>query len=427
MNESFLHYIWQFQYFDKTNLRTTEGEEIIVYKQGLLNTHAGPDFSNAKIKIGSMEWAGNVEIHINASSWNEHRHQHDDAYNNVIVHVVWQNDTPIYAKDNTLLPTIELKNRVSQSLLNQYQKLIQTASLVPCERSLPGVQQITRLSMLDRALVERLQSKSQWIREVYNNKGNDWEETTYQLIARNFGFKVNNDPFLALAQKLPYKLILKQSSPVQVEALIFGMAGFLEAGMKDNYFNELQREFKLYKTKYQLGDKMLHPAQWRFLRLRPANFPTIRLAQFSALLSTSRSLFSSILEAESYAALVKLFTTSQSVYWQSHYRFGKKSKTTISALGDSSIDNLIINSVAPLLAAYGTEREDFSYIDRAQEILQQVPAEVNSITRMWEHLDWKVKTAFDSQALIELYNNYCKRRNCLNCTIGTSILKPNVE
>ncbi|PZR38900.1 MAG: DUF2851 domain-containing protein [Azospira oryzae] len=427
MNESFLHYIWQFQYFDKNALTTTDGEAIIVYKQGHHNTDSGPDFSNAKIKIGTIEWAGHVEIHINASAWNEHRHQHDDAYNNVILHVVWQNDKPIFAKDGSRIPTLELKNRIAASLIHHYHQLINTSSVVPCKQSLPQVNDITRLSMSDRVLVERLQSKSQWIRDVYSSTGNDWEEATYQLLARNFGFKVNNDPFLLLAQRLPYKLILKQSSSIQVEALIFGMAGFLEAGMKDDYFNALQREFKQHQTKYRLEDKVLNPAQWRFLRLRPANFPTIRLAQFSALLSKSRSLFSSIIEAASYADLVRLFTTSQSAYWQNHYRFGKKSNSTISALGDASIDSLIINSVAPLLTAYGIERDEPSYIDRAQEILQQIPAEANTITRIWDQLNWKVKTAFDSQALTELYTHYCKRRNCLNCSIGASILRPNAQ
>jgi len=427
MNESFLHYLWQFQYFDKKELKTTEGEDIVIYKQGILNSHAGPDFSNAKIKIGTIEWAGNVEIHIKASGWIDHRHQEDAAYDNVILHVVWQNDKPIYARDKSVLPTLELQHRAPGALITQYQKLINTTSSVPCERLLPLVPEITRFSMSDRTLVERLQQKSQWIRDLYKSIGNDWEETAYQVIAKNFGFKVNNDPFLALAQHLPYKLILKQSNPIQVEALIFGVAGFLEAGMKDGYFNELQREFRLQKTKYRLEDKVLNPAQWRFLRLRPANFPTIRLAQFSALLTTGRNLFSRIIEAEGYEALTKLFSTSQSAYWQNHYRFGKKSNSGISAMGSASVDNIIINSVAPLLVAYGAEKGAQTYIEWAQEILQQIPAESNAITRTWEKLNWEVKTAFDSQALIGLYSNYCKPKNCLNCAVGASILKPNIE
>lgn len=427
MNESFLHYIWQFQYFDKKQLTTTQGDPIAISRQGMLNTNAGPDFSNASIKIGDIQWAGHVEIHIKSSAWLDHQHQRDAAYNNVILHVVWHDDKPIHAADGSHLPTLELKHRVSRALISEYQKLIGTSSSVACERLLPQVNTLTRLSMLDRVLVERLQVRAQWIREIYHATGNDWEETAYRALARNFGFKVNSDPFLTLAQRLPYKFILKQTTTLQVEALIFGMAGFLEAGMKDNYFNELQREFRLLRAKYQLHGAELNPAQWRFLRLRPANFPTIRLAQFSALLSSAKHLFSRIVETESAADLSKIFATTQSVYWQSHYRFGKPSAGLINPLGAASIDNILINSVAPMLAAYGMEKDDYSYIDRAQNVLQHIAAEDNAITRTWDHLNWKVKTAFDSQALIELYNNYCKRKNCLNCNIGASILKPNTE
>lgn len=424
MNESFLHYIWQSQYFNKNELKTTEGESVVVYKPGMLNTNSGPDFSNAKIKIDTIEWVGHVEIHLRASDWQQHHHQHDAAYNNVVLHVVWQNDEPVYAKDKSLIPTLELKNRVDQTLIDQYKKIIANASDIPCEQLLPDVPVITRVAMLDKAMVERLQTKAEWIRALYRKGINDWDETTYQVIAKNFGFKINSDPFLTLAERLPYKIILKQSQLYQVEALVFGIAGFLEAGMKDDYFNALKKEFALLKTKYQLTDKVIEPAQWRFLRLRPANFPTIRLAQFSALLWKNKNLFSKIVESSGYKELTQLFDVSQSEYWKEHYRFGKKSAASISGTGSFSIDNIIINSVAPLLSAYGMEKAEPAYIERAQEILQQLPAEANAITRTWSKLDWSVKTAFDSQALIELYNTYCKRRNCLSCTIGASLIKP---
>jgi hypothetical protein len=427
MNESFLHYLWQFQYFDKSELKTAEGESVTVFKPGFLNSNAGPDFSQGKIKIGSIEWAGSVEIHIKSSGWKDHHHDDDAAYENVILHVVWQNDKPVVRKDGSVLPTIELRNRVNESLITEYKKLINSSFAIPCSKLLPRVTDITKLSMLDKALVERLEGKSFFVKELLKKNNSDWNETCYQLLAKNFGFKVNSDPFLQLTQNLPYKILLKHSNnSLQGEALLFGVAGFLEGGMKDDYFTSLQKEFKILSAKYQLDRKKLNPAQWKFLRLRPANFPTIRIAQFAAMIVNSPNIFSKLLDANGYKELKEIFKADQTSYWHSHYRFGKKSKSSVYDLGMMSIDNLIINSVAPLLVAYGIEHAETSYIDKAQQILQQMPAEGNKIIRSWNDLNWKVKNAFDSQALIQLYNNYCQERNCLNCVIGTSLLKPEV-
>jgi Protein of unknown function (DUF2851) len=426
MNESFLQYLWQFQYFNKSDLQTTTGEKVEIFKQGVLNTNSGPDFSNAKIKIGSIEWAGNVELHTKASGWTDHKHDDDAAYENVVLHVVWQNDKKIIRKDGSHLPTLELKDRVDQTLIHHYRKMIDSGLQIPCENSLESINDITRLSMLDKALVERLQFKSQFVRELLKDNNNDWEETCYQVVAKNFGFKVNSDPFLQLARNLPYKILLKHTDHLlQVEALLFGVAGFLEGGIQDEYFIKLQKEFKLLSTKYSLEEKKLNPVQWRFLRLRPANFPTVRIAQFASMIAGTRGVFSKFIEAKDYADLANVLNVDQSTYWLNHYRFGKKANAVVNSLGQSSLDNVIINSVAPLMVAYGIEKADQEYIERAQKILQQVGAENNKITRVWNAVNWKVKTAFDSQALIELFNNYCQQKNCLNCTIGASILRPN--
>jgi hypothetical protein len=426
MNEAFLHYIWQFQYFDKRDLLTTEGEQLEVFRQGIWNTDAGPDFFNAKIKIDSIEWAGSIEIHIKSSEWLEHHHDQDNAYENVILHVVWKDDKPVKRRDGSRIPTLQIGQRVNQNLLSQYRKLVESSFVIPCGKILSTVNEITKLSMLDKVLIERLELKSQTVSEAKKRNNNDWEETAYEILARNFGFKVNTDPFYLLSQSLPYKILLKHADhPIQVEALLFGVAGFLEGGLKDEYFTQLQKEFKVLSTKYKLEDKKLNPAQWRFLRLRPANFPTIRIAQFSSLIATNKNLFSKFIEVQSYVGLLKIFDIDQSDYWRKHYRFGKKSKSEVNDFGQLSKDNLIINSVIPLLVAYGIERGEQMYIDRAQEILQQMPAEANKITRVWNELEWNVKTAFDSQGLIQLYNNYCMERNCLNCSIGISVLRPN--
>jgi hypothetical protein len=425
MNESFLHYVWQFQYFDKSELRTTEGEPVTVFKPGFLNSNAGPDFSQGKIKIGSIEWAGSVEIHIKSSGWKDHHHDDDAAYENVILHVVWQNDKPVVRKDGSVLPTIELRNRVNESLIAEYKKLINSSYAIPCSKLLLGVSDITKFSMLDKVLAERLEAKSLFVKELLKKNNSDWNETCYQVLARNFGFKVNADPFLQLTQNLPYKILLKHlNSSLQVEALLFGVAGFLEGGMKDEYFTSLQKEFKILSAKYQLDAMKFNPSQWKFLRLRPANFPTIRIAQFAAMIAKSPNIFSKLIDANNYAELKEIFNVNQTSYWHSHYRFGKKSKSSVYDLGGMSIDNLIINSVTPLFVAYGIAHGETTYLDRAQQILQQMPAEGNKIIRAWEEWNWKVKNAFDSQALIELYNNYCQKRNCLNCVIGASLLKP---
>lgn len=423
MSESFLHYLWQFQYFERKDLLTSEGEQITVLKTGLLNSNAGPDFFNAKINIDGIEWAGNVEIHVKSSDWFAHHHEIDTAYSNVILHVVWENDKPVVQNSGSI-PTLELKNRVHQSLLKEYKKLINSPASIPCEKSIPAVDELIKLSMLDKALMQRLENKATLVKDLLSLNNNDWDETTYQLLAKNFGFKVNADPFFQLSKVLPYKIIQKQSSLLQVEACLFGQAGMLETKTKDEYISLLFREYQLLSQKYSLHDLRLNPGQWRFLRLRPANFPTIRLAQFASMLFHSKNIFSQLMSAESYLSIRKIIEQHQSEYWRTHYRFEKKAKGNVPELGEASIENIVINTVAPLLVAYGKYKDEQVYIDRAIELLQQLPAEQNKITRAWADLNLKVKNAFDSQASIELYNNFCQKRECLNCNIGISILKP---
>jgi len=424
MNESFLHYLWQFQYFDKNDLLSSDGEPISILKVGFLNSNSGPDFSDAKIKINGIEWAGTVEIHIKSSDWQVHHHETDAAYDNVVLHVVWENDQQIFRVDKTLIPTLELKDRVDASLLKEYRKLINNPSAIACEKSFTGVDDLVKLSMLDKALMQRLENKASQVNEILKLNQGDWEETCYQLLAKNFGFKVNADPFYQLAKSLPYKIIQKQNGLLQVEALLFGQAGMLETKTKDEYITSIFQEYKLLAQKYSLHESRLNPSQWKFLRLRPANFPTVRIAQFASLLYSSKNIFSQFVSANSFSSIQKLLAVDQSAYWSTHYRFGKKAKSAVPDIGESSIQNIIINTVAPLLVAYGKYKDEQVYIDKAVELLQQLTAEQNKITRTWNDLGMKVKTSFDSQSLIELYNNFCQRRQCLNCSIGISILKP---
>ena len=426
MHESFLYYIWQLQYFNKKDLTTTTGEKIEVFKPGILNADSGPDFSDAKIKIGDIEWAGTVEIHTNASAWHEHHHDVDEAYNNVVLHVVWQNDKPVFRADKTAMPTLELQQLVDQSLILEYKKLVNSPTPIPCEKSFDAVDELVKLSMLDKALMQRLELKATQVIQLLNHNQNDWEAITYQLLARNFGFKVNYGPFFQLSQAVPYKILLKHASNLlQMEALLFGQAGFIDNSLNDEYMKLLQREYQMLAKKYSLENSQLNKSTWKYLRLRPANFPTLRIAQFSALLFERKNFFARMLETEDLRSLKSIFNVTPSEYWHHHYRFGHKTVQSLAGLGESSIDNLIINTVVPILVAYGKHKDDQLYIDRAVSFLQQIQPESNKITKVWVELKLVAKSAFDSQGLIELNNNFCLKRRCLSCAIGTSILKPN--
>jgi hypothetical protein len=425
MQESLLHYIWQFQYFNRENLVTTSGEQITVFHPGFRNTHSGPDFSNARIKIGELEWIGHVEIHVHASGWKDHKHDSDPAYDNVVLHVVWKDDYPVVRKDKSVLPSMELMGRVDDSLLLRYKKIFLNPETIPCSSSIAQVNALTTLSMLEKALMTRLEAKTGVIIETLQENNNDWEETCYQMLCRNFGFKVNTEAFLRLAQAVPYKVIMKHSDKLlQIESLLFGQAGLLDDPFDDEYFLLLKREHSLLSQKFNLHDSKMSRAQWRFLRLRPANFPTIRIAQLAGLLFRQRNIFSKFIEARSYKDLINILATSQSEFWRHHYLFGKYIEEEIPSLGKMSVENVIVNTVVPVVVAYGKQKDDQELVDRAVRILQEVHTEDNAIVKKWNALGIPSKTAFDSQALLELHNNFCLRRKCLDCTIGSSLIRP---
>lgn len=426
MRETLLHYLWQCQYFDRHDLCTTQGEPIVVHHPGVYNPHAGADFQQARIRIGSLTWVGSVEMHVQASLWKRHGHDDDAAYENVILHVVWYNDQPVLREDGSTLPTLVLHDRVSPVLLERYRKLINSPDTIPCSGSLHRVRGITLWGMMDRALAHRLQGKSDEVMALHERNHQDWEETCYQVLARNFGFKVNAEPFLRLAQRLPLRTLLKHGDKLeQVEAMLFGMSGLLPPLITDDddYTALLRREYKILRQKFNLKPQELHPVQWRFMRLRPANFPTIRMAQFAALVQVRKNLFSQLMEAERFEQLVNVFLVSPSSYWQRHYQFGRPARD-VSAMGRGSIYNLIINTAVPLLVAYSKQHDEQVYMDRALGFLHRIPSELNHIIAQWTALDVPVKSAFDSQSLIELYNSFCLKRRCLDCNIGAALLKP---
>jgi hypothetical protein len=422
--EDFLHYTWKFRLFDKINLKTVEGEDIEIFSAGLHNSDSGPDFHNARIRIGDTVWAGNVEIHISSSDWNKHGHTTDNAYNNVILHVVYRDDEPVILANGRRLLTLVLENRISPELFNQYHSLIfGNQTIIPCEGNIGKVDDMTIRNWLTRVLIERLEKKSATVITALNVNRGDWEETFYQFLAANFGFKTNAVPFELLAKSLPQNILAKhKNNPLQIEALIFGQAGFLQGDFNDEYPQSLQKEYTFLQKKYNLNPVENH--LWKFMRLRPQNFPTIRLAQFAALIVKSNHLFSKVLDIREVKGLRDLFTEIHvNTYWDNHYRFEAASKPQVKNLGQSSVDVLLLNTLALFLFSYGRHMQLQYYIDRSLKLLENLPNEQNNIIADFDMLGVKAKTAFESQALLELKKNYCNFKKCLQCGIGNKILR----
>ena len=422
MDEYFLHYLWQYQKFAQLPLRTSTGENIAVLKTGFHNHNSGPDFLEAKIKISNIEWVGSVEIHHKSSDWLLHKHQHDQSYENVILHVVWLHDKEILTpKSKTKIPTLILSEFVDPNLELAYRAYINQPETILCGKKLGEVPYIKKNMMMDHAVTERLESKASWIKQVYDLTEKDWEETAYRILGKNFGFSINKDPFEKLTTVLPFKTIKKHlDHPNQVFALIFGAAGFLEDA-DDPYSRELAQEYSFLKRKYRINSP-LQRFHWKFSKLRPANFPTVRLSQFATLIIEQRGLFSLFIHTEPLGELRKRLKVSPSGYWAEHYDLAKKLETGKNHFGQSSIDNILINTAAPLLAAYAVSIGETKYIDRAMEMLTSLKPEQNRITREWTQNGINAASAYHSQALIQQYNEYCVKKKCLHCNIGISML-----
>lgn len=421
--EEFLHFIWQFKLYCAQTLRTTTGEIIEVLQQGTLNKNAGPDFSKAKLIIGGTTWVGNVEIHIKSSDWLLHNHQLDSAYENVILHVVYEDNEPIYRKDGTILPVLILKGLFSLQLLDNYEQLITSSNNFPCEKQIHAIDEFLINGFLSRVLVERLEDKSTEVYDKLKEQKGDWDETFYHFMAKNFGFKVNAIPMEMLAQSLPQQLFGKhKNNPLQIEALIFGQAGFLNQNFEDEYPNELRREYLFLQRKYSL--KPIDLSLWKFMRMRPQNFPTLRLAQFAALIINSNHLFSKILVMKDYRNSQALFENLPvNPFWETHYHFNKRAEKVSLQLGKSSIQNIIINTLSLFLFAYGKALNQHNFVTRSFNLLENLPSENNAIIKQYEEAGVVVKNAFNSQAILQLKKKYCNEKKCLTCGIGIKILK----
>jgi hypothetical protein len=421
--EDFLHYVWKFRLFDNTGLQTTNGEELTVYSAGMHNTDSGPDFNNARLKIGDTTWAGNVELHYHHPT-GKHKHTTDNAYDNVILHVVYRDDEPVILANGRQLPTLELKDRIPDELYSRYHNLLfGNQTVIPCEASIGRLDDFTLRTWLTRVLIERLEKRSAAVTAALTLNRGDWEETFYQFLAANFGFKINAVPFEMLAKSLPQLILAKhKNNPLQIEALLFGQAGFLTADLTDEYPLKLKGEYDFLRKKH--GLKPIENHLWKFMRLRPQNFPTIRLAQFVALIVSSNHLFSKVLDIRDVKSLQNLFTEIKvNPYWDNHYRFDKPSPPSSKNMGQASIDILLLNTFALFLFSYGNHHQQQHYIDRGLKLLESLPGEQNNIIADFDSLGVKAGTAFESQALLELKNYYCNYKKCLQCSVGNKILK----
>lgn len=422
MREELLHYIWKFQQFDASQLSYAQ-EPISIFNPGIHNHDAGPDFKDAHIKIGKLEWRGSVEIHVKSAEWHAHRHTEDPSYNNTILHVVWTNNADVYRNDGTLIPYIELKNRVPLNLLKRYEKLSTAPEQIPCTNSAGRVPAIKRLEMVEKTAIERLKRKSHYILQLLNHLQGDWEVCAYHVLLRAFGFKINQEATTQLAQHLPLSLLKKHAaSKTELESLLFGQAGLLTKEPFDHQMEEYCKQHSFFQKKYNLNST-LQGHQWKRLRLRPANFPTVRLAQFAALISASPYLFDQLISYHSYKKLKSVFTQPVSPYWQEHYDFAKRRKGTGGNLGDAALHLIVINSIAPFMAAYGLAMDQNNYLEQALHILEEMKPEQNRKTRKMNESGFEIKNALHSQGLLELFDQYCTPRNCLRCSVGNHLLK----
>lgn len=422
MREELLHFIWKFRKLKYKVLATSANDTLRILDYGTHNLFSGPDFFNARVEIAGQQWAGNIEMHVRASDWYRHQHQKDKKYKNVILHVVWTNDVPIFGADNKEIPTLELRHLISEKLLNNYHQLFNNRndSFINCEKEIGRFDKFILDNWLERLFIERLEHKSTEIQLLLKAYENNWERILFLLILQNFGLKINGTSFMSIGKAIEFSVIQKtRLTPNQLESILFGMAGLLEnEEVRDSYYLKLQREFLYLKKKFNLDSSSVIPPE--FFKLRPANFPTIRLSQF-ATLYRKRHFFSLIIAANSRADLLKLFQVSSNEYWTNHFVFGKESSSTVKRLTPNFIDLLIINTIVPIKFYYAISLGNDNS-DVLLSLITELGMEQNSIIANFEKLGIHGSNAMKSQGLLQLYNRYCVNNKCLQCALGTQLL-----
>ena len=424
IKEDFLHYLWKLKKIDLTELVTTNNESVTILNFGSYNTDSGPDFFNARVKIDDTIWVGNIEMHVFSSDWEKHNHTKDKAYNNVILHVVYEKDINVKTQSGIELPTIELRSRINKNDLKNYKLLRFNTHWIPCEKLIDKTSHISKTTALEKALADRLINKSNKLNQLLDLNQQDWNEAFYIYLLRYFGMKVNSEAFEMLGKSTPYNIILKERDDIfKIEAILYGQAGFLDRDFKDNYPNKLKKEYLHLKTKYNL--QSIPVSVWKFSRLRPSNFPTVRISQLAEILAGNTQLFSIILEENKIDNIKKLFKAKTSDYWSDHYIFDEQSVKKTKSFGATALNVLLINTIVPTLFLYGYINNLDDYKEKSIDFLLEIKAEKNSKINNWSNLGFNIKTAYDSQALLELKLNYCDNHKCLQCPIGNEIMNKN--
>jgi hypothetical protein len=421
MKEDFIIYLWS-QRLLNTNLKTQQNEDVTIIKTGQRNLDSGPDFFNSLIKINKQTWAGNVEIHVNASDWDKHKHSNDKVYDNIVLHVVYNDDKIIKRKNGQIIPCLELKNKFNNKILDNYVDFMSARTWIACENLITDISHFDLHNWFDKLTIERLENRSnQNLLELDHNKF-DFQKTFYHKLARSYGFNTNSAAFELLAANTPLTILGKhKNSLLQLEAILFGQAGFLNDTFNDEYPNKLKKEYLFLSIKHNL--KPIDRKLWKFMRLRPSNFPTIRISQFASFIHKSEGLITRIFETKKINTVIGLFETQASDYWKDHFLFDKLS-TKISAkkMGTPSINLLLINTVIPFMFTYGQTNNMNELKDRSLDWMEKIKPESNMIIRNFSKNNIKPSSAFQSQALIQLFNEYCSKQRCLECRIGHKLL-----
>lgn len=426
MNEELLQYIWQMGLFDHESLLSTDNETITIVKRGNINYNSGPDFSNARIRINEADWVGNVEIHIHSDDWYLHNHHLNADYNNTVLHVVMIQGKPTQRQDGSMVPTLIIKDKIIDSVLFQYQKLFKNEQNIPCQYFFPNLDHFTITQTLERALFTRIERKSEQVFKWLKQENEHWQTVLYKSLARSFGFNINGDPFEQLASELPLSVLGKhKNDAIAIESLIFGIAGFLDENNNDDYQKKLKKEWQFYRTKYGLNS--MNNKIFKFMQMRPSNFPTYRLAQFSSLIHLSSHLFDRLIEFQKKEDILNLLKVEPQIYWQTHYTFAKETKKMNNELSSMSKNIIVINGVLPVLFAYAKHTGNNDLTQKVLDVLYSLAPEKNKITDFFKTLGLRIPTAFESQALIELKTKNCDQLNCLKCPIGHKVLKSKIE
>ena len=428
--EKLLYYIWKYKLFPLRPLQTTDGQPLEVIDPGILNHDAGPDFQNAKVKIGNTIWAGSVEIHQKSSDWFAHGHHEDARYNNVVLHVAEKANQPVITQDGQTPPQMELE--VPAYLETNYKALCHTTDYPRCHRVIPRIDTFTVHSWLNALLCERLEQRAETVARRVKTANGDWEQAFFATLARNFGFGINGDAFEEWARHIPLQAVGHHRDDLfQIEALFLGQAGLLdidtipqkyrEEAANDGYYPRLKQEYDYLAHKFSL--QPMDAEAWKFLRLRPQNFPHVRISQLARLYYDQRAGFSRLLEAKTIEELHAMLSTHATTYWESHYTFGCPSYKNAKTLTKASLNLIVVNTVVPVLYAYGITHAQDVFRQRALQLLEPIQAENNHITRLWDECGIRAESAADSQALLQLKKEYCDRRYCLHCRFGYEFLK----